>query len=215
MTTTTVIKNKIMQNTRLQRQSKKPDPDAPRHPTMSVLRSFLALRKTSNLKKIKGFTFIEIAIVIGIIAAAVAIAISVGNSVRQGHKAGQAVAEIATAFEAAHSMFAARHGYPGVSSAVVAGSSKIPAAMVKSGQLYNIFGFKITFVDQSFSVASPGATRLLMTYTAGVTAEMCVDIATKLIKTYQVVEVNIAPIHSVADAISACIPGAVIWVATR
>lgn len=96
----------------------------------------------------KGFSFIEIAIVVAIIAAGVAVAISIGSSVKASNNVKDASNEIANVAAAAQNSYSYSRGdFTGISAGVLSKTAKIPDTMKDSPttptKIINTFGYDI------------------------------------------------------------------------
>jgi len=161
----------------------------------------------------RGFSFIELIIVLAIVAAAGAALMALGNSTKSSSgvtDASQEIAQVAAAGQAAYSY--SRGDYTGISAAQLAGSAKVPDTMKSGTTLVNTFGETIT-------VAVGGATAALkktfvISYIAP-DAETCSDIASLNIGKYDSIKTGTTVITTLATAQTACATSQTILVGVK
>jgi len=169
------------------------------------------MKNTIKTRRYKGFSFIEISIVVAIIAAGVAIAISIGSSIRAQNRAKDAVTEIATVISVAQRLYKPQHSYNYLDTLYLARSSYMPENLINStyNGLINVYGKPILVTPGyigSGNVANHPFPTIWLKYHIH-SGQDCISVASALLtKSYVDVAIRATAVHNLSEVENACGP---------
>lgn len=141
-----------------------------------------------NLKRKKGFSLLELLLVMGIIAALIVAAFIVYPKVRSSNIAAIEAKNIALIQSTARSLYAAKGNYNGLYTTVLTQGDLLPKSMLNSyGYPVNSFGSQITIMAEAINGTVD--TGFMISYSGVPTAE-CVKIISAVGSNFYMVRVN-------------------------
>lgn len=137
----------------------------------------------NNRSKSRGFTVIELLIVIAIIVAAVVAVVNRVQSARQSSQVNAEAGNLSAIVSKIESSFSGRPNYAGATTALLLAQGGFPAQMVNAGTVSHVWGGTVAVA------AGTGNTSVDITYSA-VPSAACIELVSNVSRSYNEITVG-------------------------